>query len=194
MTALCFSLLKLRGQRRGVILEAELGFEPGAACLPAGPLIPSRVGCVWIPGEASGWAWVGGKSQGPTCPRRLRAGAATKRNTRSWAGDPARRRFAAGNKHCGAENWSSICRPARTALSPFRPRQAPLRFIINNTTMRPTALRRQQALSHLQAGYTRRPAHTRPLAARTAPPSHSQGNTCHPLFLCHPLPRGPCPT
>lgn len=34
---------------------------------------------------------------------------------------PAHRRFVARNKDCGAENWSSICRPSRAACSPFQP-------------------------------------------------------------------------
>lgn len=33
---------------------------------------------------------------------------------------PVYRRFVACNKDCGAENWSSICRPSCTVLSPFQ--------------------------------------------------------------------------
>lgn len=193
MTALCFSLLKLRGQRRGVALEAELGFEPGAACLPARPLIPSL--CLDHRGGIR--VGLGGreKPRPHLPPRRLRDGAATKRNMHSWAGDPARGRFAAGSKHCGAENWSSICRPARTALSPLRPRQAPLRFIINNNSTRPKALSAATGPEPFTSWlYTE--ARTRPLAARAAPPQPLAGEHVLPSFpeFPPPPPRGPCPT
>lgn len=54
---------------------------------------------------------------------------------------PLYRRFVACNKDCGAENWSSICRPSRAQRSAHSsPWQAPLRFIINNNTRGSMAL------------------------------------------------------
>lgn len=100
-----------------------------AAGLPARRLIPSWVSgqrCAQIAGKEFRAGPRGRRGRGrrraepAAATQRLRDGTGRTRGTRvHQAGAPACGRLVACNQDRGAENWSSVCRPPRTALGPF---------------------------------------------------------------------------
>lgn len=90
---------------------------------------------------------------------------------------PLYRRFVACNEDCRAENWSSICRPSRAQCSArLNPRQALLRFIINNNcvTLQPFP---QLWFQTTKSGHTHAHTHANCLHLPLPHPSHPGGVT-----------------
>lgn len=103
-----------------MIQASEPGFEPMAACPP---VKPPRSALRLDPREGvCGGAGRGREKQSRACLRAEAARWSRRREEHAFIRllTPAHRRFVARNKDCGAENWSSICRPSRAACSPFQ--------------------------------------------------------------------------
>lgn len=124
-----------------------MGFEPGAACLPAKPQIPSPVGrAVFGSQRRHGGPGRGGKSKVPPLP--ATEAERWSRHAGEHAllgGDPALRRLAA------ATNTAEQKIGVQFAVQPAQ-RRTPLRSLINNNATRLSGPLRGSRLSRSHAG------------------------------------------